>query len=224
MLATDKRGGAPGPALAEIRHRHRIHWREGSRMLVLEALLILVAAIFLVPFLWLISTSLKPETELFSRTIDWIPSTIKWSNYSDALNEFPFLRYFTNTMIVCIPVVIGSTASSSFVAYGFSRVSWRGREALFLVVLGTLILPYQVTMIPLFLLFRNFGWINTFYPLIVPSFFGNAFFIFLFRQLFLVVPVHDHRCYDDVVPRPLEGIQHHVDDDRGYCEYHHFLD
>ncbi|MDB5077506.1 MAG: binding-protein-dependent transport system inner rane component [Chloroflexi bacterium] len=155
---------------------------------MLEALLVLVALIFLVPFAYLISTSLKPETQLFSRTIDWIPHPFKWANYSAALNEFPFMRYFANTMIICIPVVIGATASSSFVAYGFSRIIWPGREALFIVVLGTLILPYQVTMIPLFLLFRHIGWVNTFFPLIVPSFFGNAFFIFLFRQFYLGLP------------------------------------
>ena len=166
----------------------RLTGRKAARILVLEALLVLMALIFLVPFAYLISTSLKPETQLFSRTIDWIPHPIMWSNYSAALNEFPFMRYFANTMIICIPVVIGATASSSFVAYGFSRIAWRGRDALFVVVLGTLILPYQVTMIPLFLLFREIGWVNTFLPLIVPAFFGNAFFIFLFRQFYLGLP------------------------------------
>jgi len=111
-----------------------------------------------------------------------------WSNYSDAVNQFPFARYFANTMTICIPVVIGSTASSAFVAYGFSRLVWPGRETLFVVVLGTMILPFQVTMIPLFLVFRSLHWINTYLPLIVPSFFGNAFFIFLFRQFYLGLP------------------------------------
>jgi multiple sugar transport system permease protein len=105
------------------------------------------------------------------------------------MTEFPFVRYFTNTMIICVFVVIGATASSSFVAYGFSRVQWPGREMLFVVVLGTLILPYQVVMIPQFLLFRSLGWVNTYLPLTVPAFFGNAFFIFLFRQYFLSLPL-----------------------------------
>ena len=170
------------------RRRHGVNVRVLGRSLVLEALLIVVALIFLVPFAYLISTSLKPETQLFTSNIEWIPHPFMWSNYSDAMNEFPFAQYFANTMTICIPVVIGSTASSAFVAYGFSRILWPGREALFIVVLGTLILPYQVTMIPLFLIFRSIGWINTYLPLIVPSFFGNAFFIFLFRQFYLGLP------------------------------------
>lgn len=186
MPANEVRLVATGAARRRAR-RGPVGWKV-TRVVVLEALLVLMALIFLVPFAYLVSTSLKPENQLFSRSINWIPSPVRWSNYSDALNEFPFLRYFANTMIVCIPVVIGSTISSSFVAYGFSRIVWRGREKLFIVVLGTLILPYQVTMIPLFLLFRNIGWVNTFYPLIVPAFFGNAFFIFLFRQFYLGLP------------------------------------
>jgi multiple sugar transport system permease protein len=132
--------------------------------------------------------SLKPESQVFATSVIWIPHPVMWSNYAGALNEFPFLRYFTNTMIICIFVVIGATASSAFVAYGFARVQWPGREVLFVVVLATLILPVQVTLIPQFLLFRGLGWVNTYLPLIIPSFFGNAFFIFLFRQFYLGLP------------------------------------
>jgi multiple sugar transport system permease protein len=190
MLEADKRSQVPGASLTGLggRLRQGLTRPQTARVLILEALLVIVALIFLVPLAYLISTSLKPETQLFSRTINWIPNPIMWSNYSAALNEFPFVRYFVNTMIICIPVVIGATASSSFVAYGFSRISWTGREALFIVVLGTLILPYQVVMIPQFLLFRGLGWVNTYLPLTVPSFFGNAFFIFLFRQFYLGLP------------------------------------
>ena len=163
-------------------------WRRNGRVLLLEALLVLVALVFLVPFAWLVSMSLKPESQVFATSVIWIPHPVMWSNYAGALNEFPFLRYFTNTMIICIFVVIGSTASSAFIAYGFSRVQWPGREVLFVVVLATLILPYQVTLIPQFLLFRGLGWVNTYLPLIIPSFFGNAFFIFLFRQFYLGLP------------------------------------
>src|SRR5207245_283352 len=83
---------------------------------------------------WLVSMSLKPESQLFATSVIWIPHPVMWSNYAGALNEFPFLRYFTNTMIICIFVVIGATASSAFIAYGFSRVQWPGREVLFVVV------------------------------------------------------------------------------------------
>jgi len=183
MLAVDKRTGTVG-----VRGQHNQTWRKRGNILLMEALLVLLAALFLGPFLWLISTSLKPEAEVFSSSVNWIPHPVMWSNYASAVNEFPFVQYFLNTMYICVPVVIGATASSSFVAYGFARVKWPGREALFVVVLATLILPYQVTMIPLFLLFRSFGWLNTYLPLIVPSFFGNAFFIFLFRQFYLGLP------------------------------------
>jgi ABC-type glycerol-3-phosphate transport system permease component len=189
MLEADKRPGVPGSAVASVRGRQGLNWRKSGRVLVLEALLVLVALVFLVPFAWLISMSLKPETEVFSTTIIWIPHPVMWSNYVHAVNEFPFVTYFTNTMIICVATVIGATASSAFVAYGFSRVTWPGREVLFIVVLGTLILPYQVVMIPQFLLFRGLGWVNTYLPLTVPTFFGNAFFIFLFRQFYLGLPI-----------------------------------
>jgi multiple sugar transport system permease protein len=147
-----------------------------------------VALLFLAPFAWLVSMSLKPENQVFATTINWIPHPVMWSNYARAVSEFPFARYFINTMTICVFVVIGATASSSFVAYGFARVRWPGREVLFVVVLGTLILPYQVVMIPQFLLFRGLGWVNTYLPMIVPAFFGNAFFMFLLRQFFLTIP------------------------------------
>jgi multiple sugar transport system permease protein len=168
--------------------RRSVNWRKVSRYIGVELMLVLVAILFLGPFVWLISISLAPESQVFTPKIVWVPNPIQWSNYADAVNEFPFWQYFTNTMIICVAVVIGATASSSFIAYGFSRVVWRGRETLFVVVLATLILPYQVTLIPLYLLFKQFGWLNTYLPLIVPSYFGNAFFIFLFRQFYLGLP------------------------------------
>ncbi len=188
MLQADKRPGLPGPALAGLHGRRGLNWPQSGRALIVEALLVILTVIFLGPFAWLVSMSLKPETQVFSPTIVWLPNPVMWSNYAAAINEFPFIRYFTNTMIICVAVVLGSTASSSFVAYGFSRIAWPGRETLFIVVLGTLMLPYQVTMIPLFLQFRSIGWINTYLPLTVPAFFGNAFFIFLFRQFYLGLP------------------------------------
>ena len=188
MLEVNKRADVTGPALAGLRARRGLTWRPSGRVLLVEALLVIVALFFLVPFAWLVSMSLKPEAQVFSTSLIWIPHPVMWSNYLGAINEFPFVRYFINTMIVCTFVVIGSTASSSFVAYGFARVQWPGRDLLFIVVLATLILPVQVVLIPQFLLFRSLGWVNTYLPLIVPTFFGNAFFIFLFRQFYLGLP------------------------------------
>lgn len=111
------------------------------------------------------------------------------ANYSDALQSFPFVRYLRNTAIICIIAVIGTVLSCSLVAYGLACVQWRGREVLFWIMLSTMMLPGQVTMIPLFLTFKRLGWINTILPLTVPTFLGNAFFIFLLRQFYRSVPV-----------------------------------
>ena len=188
MLEVSKQARLPEPALAGVRGQQRRGRRPNTRVLIVEGLLVIMALLFLIPFAWLVSMSLKPNSQVFATSIIWLPHPVMWSNYAGALSQFPFLRYFTNTMIICTFVVIGSTASSAFVAYGFARVQWPGREVLFVVVLATLILPVQVTLIPQFLLFRGLGWVNTYLPLIVPTFFGNAFFIFLFRQFYLGLP------------------------------------
>jgi len=111
------------------------------------------------------------------------------ANYSDALNTFPFLQYLRNTLVICIIAVIGTILSCSLVAYGLACVQWKGRELLFWAMLATMMLPGQVTMIPLFLTYKKLGWINTILPLTVPTFLGNAFFIFLLRQFYRSVPV-----------------------------------
>src|SRR5207245_9054991 len=114
---------------------------------------------------------------------------LMWSNYLDAVTEIPFFVYLKNTLIICTAVVIGVVLSSSLCAYGFARISWPGRNVLFLLMLATLMLPYQVTIIPLFVVFSKvFHWVNTFYPLTVPVFFGDAFSIFLLRQFFMGIP------------------------------------
>jgi len=113
---------------------------------------------------------------------------LRWLNYPRALKAFPFLVYLRNSLIICIPVVLGTLISCTLAAYGFSRLSWPGRDVVFFCVLSTLMIPYMVTLLPMFLMFRTFGWIGTFLPLIVPAFFGNAFDIFLLRQFFRTLP------------------------------------
>lgn len=147
-----------------------------------------LAFVFALPFFWLVSTSLKPDSQLFKMPPVWIPSPIDFSHYGEALTLVPFLVYFQNTIIICLFNVVGIILSSTLVAYGFSRVRWRGRNVFFFVMLSTMMLPYQVTMIPIFLVFRNIGWVGTFKPLIVPAFFGNPFYIFLLRQFFMSIP------------------------------------
>jgi len=155
---------------------------------ILYLILIILSAAYIVPFLWLLSGSLKTTQELFATPPVFIPKKLQWNNYVLALTDFPFLLYLKNTLYIIIVNILGSVISSSLVAYGFSRIEWKGRDAIFLIVLMTMMLPFQVIMIPQFLLFQKFGWIGTFLPLMVPAFFGNAFYIFLLRQFFMGIP------------------------------------
>jgi len=152
-------------------------------------ILIVFALFFVVPAVWMITTSLKTIQEVFVYPPTVIPKTFVWNNYPEALRLIPFFLYLRNTLIITLPNILGTLVSSSLVAYGFSRVHWPGRDVVFVLVLSTMMLPYQVTMIPLYVLFiRSLDWGNTFYPLIVPGFFGSAFDIFLLRQFFLGIP------------------------------------
>ena len=155
---------------------------------ILYFILALLALIYGVPFFWLVSSSLKTSTELYQLPVVWVPKAPQWDNYVKAVTAFPFLKYLGNTMIIVVCNIVGSVLSCTLVAYGFARIRWKGRNALFMVVLMTMMLPFQVTMIPLFMIFRQFGWIGTFAPLTVTPFFGNAFFIFLLRQFFVTIP------------------------------------
>jgi multiple sugar transport system permease protein len=155
---------------------------------VLFLVLTVITLVFLVPLFWLLSSSLKENTELFSVPVKWLPSTPHFENYIRMFTYFPFALYLKNTLIIVFFNIIGSTASSAVVAYGFSRLNWKGRDKVFVIVLITMILPFQVTMVPLFMMFQKMGWIGTFLPLTVTCFFGNPFFIFLIRQFFLSLP------------------------------------
>ena len=169
------------------RRQHIVWSRLLTRALIVAVLLVLTVA-FALPFYWLLSTAVKPNTELFVAPPVWIPSHLEWSNFSNAVNFFPFVQYLTNTLIICAGTVIGTLLSNSLIAYGLSRIQWPGRNLLFILLLGTLLLPAQVTLIPLFILFAHMRWVDTYLPLIVPTFFGNAFFMFLLRQFFLTIP------------------------------------
>ncbi len=157
----------------------------GARRRVVYSALAILSAVSFAPFVWLVMTSLKPEAETFSRV--W-PTRLVLDHYAQGLTHFPFLLYLRNTTILCTANVVGAVASSSLVAYGLARIPWRGRGVLFALLLSTMMLPAQVTMVPLFAVFRWLGWIDTLLPLTVPAFLGNAFFIFLLRQFFLTIP------------------------------------
>jgi len=152
-------------------------------------ILIVGAFIVLIPFFWMISSSLKNRAEVFLFPPKWIPYPPKWDNYSEAVTVLPFFLYFKNTCIITFTAMLGIILSCSLVAYGFARLRFPGRDFFFLLVLATLILPPEITIIPLFIMFKEFGWVDTFKSLTIPAFFGNAFFVFLLRQFFMTIPV-----------------------------------
>lgn len=212
------------------------------------ALLCGLATTFVLPFVWMLSTSLKHESRIFTQPPQWIPTTevtdaqgrpqvaflegakekfgdaigtdlgadeagkhrvlvngteqevwneeieplqtvgFHWANYTRAFEMMHFWRNLRNTLFICFTTVIGTVVSSALVAYGFARIKFPFRDALFMVVLATMMLPYQVTLIPLFALYSKLGWNGTFLPLIVPYFFGVPFYIFLLRQFFMGIP------------------------------------
>ena len=218
----------------------------GTRLLyrlTAHGMLIAASLLFLAPFAWMVSTSLKHESRIFSKPgqpPQWIPTTdrldekgrplvmyhgqtaanlgrddtgaytldvdgqlvkaaaddfesqqrlgLHWENYTEAFQIIDFPRNLRNTLFVCFAVVIGTVVSCSLVAYSFSRIEWPGREFCFILVLATMMIPYQVMLIPLFVLYKNLGWTGTFKPLIVPAFLGTPFYIFLLRQFFMGIP------------------------------------
>ena len=159
------------------------------RATVIYALVIAIAIVTIFPFLWMVSTSLKSIAELGELPPRVFPRAWLFSNYPDAWTVLPnFGRIVINTGIVTSLTIIGRVLSCSLVAFGFARLRFPGRNVLFLLVLGTMMLPEQVTIIPLYLLYLRVGWLNSWLPLIVPQFFGVPFYIFLLRQFFLTLP------------------------------------
>ena len=156
--------------------------------LLTHLLLLGMLVVFLGPFFWLASTSFKPERAMFRMPPQWVPSPATLEHYTKAFTEFHAVRYTANTMIILVGCTIGTVLSCSMAAYAFSRLRWPDRGLLFGLLLATMMIPGQVTLIPLYIFFSKLHWVDTFLPLIVPSFFGNAFFIFLLRQFFLTIP------------------------------------
>jgi multiple sugar transport system permease protein len=172
------------------RERNRL-----PRTIATHVVLVVLAVIFVMPFLWMLSTAVKPLQDTLASPPEWIPKKVLWSNYPDTiaygskeLGYMPFLVYARNTLIVTILSVSGAVLSNALVAYSFARLKWPGRDLFFGVTLATMMVPFPVTMIPTFALFKWLGWIGTFRPLWVPTFFASAFSIFLLRQFFRTIP------------------------------------
>ncbi|MFY0762447.1 carbohydrate ABC transporter permease [Metabacillus dongyingensis] len=151
-------------------------------------LLILFSLLFLAPFFWMATTSLKSPDELYLFPPKWIPSNLEFENFKEAWLSQPFTQFLTNSIVVTALATIGQLVSSSLVAYGFARFTFKGRDFLFMVLLATMMIPWEVTMIPLYMEFNFLGWINSLKPLIVPSWFGAPFYIFLLRQFIMSIP------------------------------------
>lgn len=159
-----------------------------KKKIIQYVLLCLVGIFFIFPFVWLVDTSLKNDAQIFTFPPKWIPSPVMFSNYMDALEAIPFMHYMGNTIKIVLLAVLGNVISAPMIGYAFAKLNWRGRDKVFILVLATMMLPFQVTMIPLYSMYVKIGWINTIAPLVVPDFFGKAFFIFLMRQFFLSIP------------------------------------
>jgi multiple sugar transport system permease protein/sn-glycerol 3-phosphate transport system permease protein len=172
----------------EIRKRTSRKREHVVNQVVATFLLACGGAVILFPFFWMISTSLKKQWDVYQFPPVWIPNPPQWMNYVQALSVYPFHLYVLNTMRIVLLACIGTALSCSLAAYGFSRLRASGRDLIFVILLSTMMLPYTVTMIPLFRVFNALDWVDTIKPLVVPAFFGNIFYIFLLRQFFLTIP------------------------------------
>jgi multiple sugar transport system permease protein len=158
-------------------------------MLLKYSIIILLSVSFVLPLYWMAMSALKIPEQVFTIPPIWFPVPARWVNYIEAWQVDDFTLYLFNTVFrYCIPVVIGTVVSNTLVAYSFGRLKWPGRDVLFAICLMTMMIPGQVTMVPLFIVFKHLGWINSFKPLVIPSFFAGAYNIFLLRQFFRTIP------------------------------------
>ncbi len=183
-----KRARPVSAALSDRRSNNQ--WKKTLSKAMIYLLLTAGAIVFLVPFLWMLSSSLKPQYQIFAEPPVWIPNPIRWENYVDAWTALPFTRFLFNTIFITVLGMLANIFMSAIVAYGFARYRFPGRDVLFLLLLATMMLPYIVTLIPTFLIWRNFNLINTYDPLVIGALFGGGpFFIFLMRQFMMTIPI-----------------------------------
>lgn len=170
-----------------MNHAHTA--RQRQLKLLVYIILLAGAFVFLLPFYWMVISALKPSYAVLDFPPRWLPIPPRWANFREALTYVPFGRYALNTLFITLFSVLGNLFSATLVAYGFARVRAPGKNVLFLILLATMMLPYPVTMVPVFVIFSKLGWVNSFKPLIVPTFLGAPFYIFLLRQFFLTLPI-----------------------------------
>ena len=156
---------------------------------IIYIILLFISFVCLVPFYWMIRSSLMDMSQIFTMPPIWIPKPIKFSNYKEALTMLPFGRYFLNTLFVVVFTVLGTVITSSLCAYSFSRIEWKGRDTVFGILLTAMMIPFAVTLIPTFIGWQKLGVVNSYAPLIVPAWFGGGIFnVFLLRQFFRTIP------------------------------------
>ncbi|MBI3958462.1 MAG: carbohydrate ABC transporter permease [Chloroflexi bacterium] len=168
------------------------------RQLIVYSLLTILATLFLVPFYWMVNTALKPIEQVITLPPTWIPHPIRWENFVQAMtmpyeSSPPVYIYAINTSLITFNGVVATILSSAMVAYAFARMEFPGKNALFMGILGTLMIPFAVVMVPQFIIWKNLNWLDTLWPLMVPHWFGSAWNIFLLRQFFMTIP----REYDE---------------------------
>ena len=163
-------------------------WFRRAKTVIWYTITILGAVIMLLPFLWMVSTSFKNENEIFTMPIKWFPRAATINNYARALEVVSIFKCMLNTLIIAIPKIIGEVFISALVAFGFARFQFKGRNFLFMIMLATMMLPYEVTMIPTFMVWSALGLSDSYVPLVLPAFCGSASFIFFLRMYFETVP------------------------------------
>lgn len=168
--------------------RIKRHIKRNWKHFILHVVLIFLCLVSMFPFIWMISSSLKDSALIFSYPPKLIPNPVSWENFPVAWEETQMGRAMINSLVIAIVATFGNCLVSSMVAYGFAKIDFKGKSAFFMLVLSTMMIPYQVTLIPLFIIFKQFGWINTYNPLIVPSLFGTATNVFMMRQYMMKIP------------------------------------
>ncbi len=176
------------PPMRELQSRS-VTSRRRLALMITFVVLSVGSVMYLVPFFWMLSTSLKTPVQVYDYPVTWFPNPVDWANYPDIFIEAPFLTYTINTVVLTVIGVAGSILSSALAAYGFARFRFRMREPLFIVMLATMMIPIWVTIVPLYIMMSRIGWIDTYLPLLVPAFFAAPFNTFLLRQFFLGIPL-----------------------------------
>lgn len=178
------------PVTTRLYRQQRPPLRKRVVFILRHAALIIATIVFLIPLYWMVISAFKENNMVFSNPIVWFPNPIRWQNFPDAFNypSFPFLKFLWNSTYYAGGVTIGTIISCSLAGYAFARLRFPGRDLVFSITVGSLMIPGIVTFIPVFILFKQLNWLGSYKPLIIPAFFGNAFFIFMMRQFFNTMP------------------------------------